>query len=295
MEFYVTWTECDPVFQNYDPECRLLLSPSLLTINWSVKKWTVKPYSLFIDSGSYSSDRDIPVNLILKDQVRIIKGANQDGNIYFAHPDIILQTCIPYHEEIRFIKKNLARAQEYIDLVYKQQIDVCPVGIIQASSEEDFLCSFYQLKDMGYSYFGVGSISKRMIKEKNLLPKILKIIQTQNIKPVHLFGISPFFLTDTSLFRVIASFDTSAPIRLGYYGTVLYSNPFRRYVIKPNAYQKHRDKNFAFRLHLEEPFNCECPICKEDPFALLNPDKKVGKTNRIIHNYFQIKMESTKI
>jgi tRNA-guanine family transglycosylase len=273
----------------YDPDCNILLSPTLLTANWSVKEWEMKPKNIFIDSGAYSNVKYPSIENVLKDQIRIADGANQSGNIYYSHADVILPGNLKYIDEIGIIKKNLNRALEYIELFNKLKVKGTPVGIIQASCEEDLLCSYFQLKEFGYEYFAIGSISKRMKAEKDILKNTLHVINAHKLKPIHIFGITLPLFAGSSIFENITSFDTSTPIKLGYYGTVLYSNPLRRYVIKPTSYQKHRDKNFAFRIHLDEPIACSCPICLNDPLALTHKDMKTAKINRIIHNYFQIK------
>lgn len=295
IKFFISWTECDPLFQKYDSECNVLLSPSLLTSEWSIRKWDVKPKAIFIDSGSYSSNKYLPVSEIIKDQSRISSGWEFNNNIYFAHPDVMLPSGSTYDEEIMIIRNNLERAKEYIELFSKNKLSGIPVGIIQASCEEDLLCSYYHLKEIGYEYYAIGSISKRMKVEKEILKNTLEIINTHKLGPIHMFGITLPLIADSDILENVTSFDTSTPIKLGYYGTVLYTNPFRRYLIKPNSHQKHRDNNFAFRQHLEEPIECHCPICSDNRAALIQTDSKTAKINRIIHNYFQIKFAVEKI
>ncbi len=295
MIYYITWTNCDPEFQVYDDDCNILLSPSLLPKSWSTLQWKTLPKRLFIDSGVYSSgSKDIKdCEDVLVDQLRICKYWPENRPVYFSHPDIIIPYKATFNEGQKLIKLNIERAKRFKEEVKKTNKIIRPVGVIHGLYEDDILNSFFELKSIGYEYFAIGSLSGRLVKNRELVIRLLQNLSDYNINPIHIFGITIPLIEKSRKFN-FSSYDTSSPIKLAYYGTVLYGPPIARYVISPSRKQIQRDRSFSFRVHIQKPEYCECPVCSLNPNALLERDSTKVKFNRIIHNYFQLKWSTIK-
>ena len=295
MKFFVSWTKREPLFQEYDPSCNLLVSPTNVPLDWSISKWTCLPNELFIDSGAYSiRNNQIPSSKnVLERQLTITKHWPLNKKLYFSHPDLLIPLNCNFKDQNKIIKSSLERAKVYFELLSKSACNAIPIGVIQGFDEESIVNSYYELKGIGFKYFALGSIGIRLSRHKALCLEAIDIIKNYNIKPIHLFGITlPIMGNDFA--SEIDSFDTSTPAKLAFYGTVLYGAPLERYVIKPTAKQKQHDRSFSFRKSIMKPLHCECPICRIEPKNLLSTYDKNAKKNRIIHNFFQIKWEIEK-
>lgn len=296
MKYYVSWTRRDPEFQLYDSSCNVLVSPAYVPQNWSILKWERLPANLFIDSGAFSYDPDNPPSCadILNQQIRISKGWPHNTGLYFAHPDMLIPRKTSFYDANQLIKLSVERAKTYFELIQNADTPAQPVAVLHGFDEESLLNTYEELKDLGYKKFALGSLAVRITQNKKKCIRALEIVEKYNIKPIHLFGIT-WPINGVNLTLSIDSFDTSSPAKLAFYGTVLYDSPPKRYVIAPNAEQQYRDSHFSFRDQINEPKPCKCPICIVDPNQLVPKSTKEAKTSRAIHNYFQIKWETSKI
>lgn len=295
MEFFVSWTSRDPVIQKYDQEANVLISPYYVTNTWSISKWKTLPAKLFVDSGAYSiNEKTLCPEDILKRQTHISKKWPNHKKLYFCHPDLIIPMRSSFIETNKIINISLERAKKYINLIKKNKNQCIPVGVIHGFDEETLLLSYQELYNAGYRHFAIGSLAIRISHSKKQCLKAIKTITEFSDNPVHLFGV---LLPSHSFCHQVEldSFDSAAPAKLGYYGTVLYGPNLEHYVISPSAKQKIRDRFWRFRKATDEPFHCDCPICKFNPQILNSKDDKRSKINRIIHNYFQIKWATEKI
>jgi 7-cyano-7-deazaguanine tRNA-ribosyltransferase len=296
MIFFVPWTKGDPVFQSYDSNSNVLVSPSNVPLSWSVKKWKTLPQKLFIDSGAFSvrSAKISTVEKVLERQVFMAKGWPSSRKLYFSHPDILIPIKTNFKKFNQIIVQSIERAKAYFGLFSKRKMNASPVGVIHGFDEEAILNTHEILLRIGYRNFALGSLGIRNMRYKDLCMNAIRIAEKFEIKPLHLFGITLPMNSNLSL-GWIDSFDSSSPIKLAFYGTVLYGSPLKRYVIAPNAIQKQHDISFKFRKSIPAPLPCKCPICRINPEGLIPYSGYESKKNRIIHNYFQIKWEIEKI
>jgi queuine/archaeosine tRNA-ribosyltransferase len=295
MKFFVAWSRRDPVFQEFDKECHVLVSHTNLTKNWSVSNWRTLPRVLFVDSAAFSNrSNQIPsCKEVFNRQLYIAKSWPEDRKLFFSHPDILIPLNSHFDEKCKIINLSLERAKKYFEFIAKSKCNANPIGVIHGFDEEDILNTYYELLDTGYRYFALGSIGSRISKNRELCINAIKIVQKYDIQPMHIFGITP--IKNEEVLNNIASFDSAAPSKLGFFGTVLYGSPLKRYVIAPDAKQKYHDKCFTFRTSIPVPLPCECPICRVDPHKLTLKYNSNANQNRAIHNYFQIKWEIEKI
>lgn len=288
--FFVSWTKCEPEFQFYDSECNILISPPLMPKNWTTREWEQYPNKIIVDSGIYTSSKQSlnTVENVFEMQFALVKKFPTERECFFSHPDVIIQKNLSFYDESIIIKSNLKRAYEYIKLLKQKNIFRKPIGVIHGFDPDTVYFSFQELSRMGYEFFGIGSLSIRSINNKSLIRDILSFSSELGIKPLHVFGLTLPFHSGLNEFS-INSFDTSTPVKLAYNGTVLYDNPLKRYIIKPNNYQELRAGVYTFRTIIEKPLKCNCPICEKDSDNLIvgTPDEQ--KKKRMIHNYFQLK------
>jgi queuine/archaeosine tRNA-ribosyltransferase len=296
MKYFVSWTRRDPVFQEYDSQCNVLISPANVQLNWSIEKWATLPNELFIDSGAFSfKNGPLPsCQEILDRQLFIAKNWPTDLKLYFSHPDLLIPLNTNFKKRNEIINHSIKRAKAYFEMVSKLNIPIIPIGVIHGFDDESILATYFELREIGYKYFALGSIGIRLSRCRELCISIISTALNYDIKPLHLFGVT-WPLKKVDLPNDIASFDSSVPAKLGFFGTVLYGSPLKRYVIAPDASQKFHDKNFSFRESISEPLPCKCPICRKDPRKLVLKYNTESNQNRAIHNYFQIKWEIEKI
>ena len=293
MKFFVSWTSRDPVFQNYDPDCKVLVSPTNVPRNWTISEWRNLPDELFVDSGSFSIKTNCfpSCKEVLDRQLLLSNNWPSSRTLYFSHPDVMLPVKVTFFELNKRINHSIERAKIYFDSLQRVRPNITPVGVLHGYDEETLLNTYLELRQMGYRHFALGSLALRRSTHRSLCLRAINICQRYEIKPLHLFGIT-WPINNLIETPEIASFDSSAPVKLAIYGTVLYGPPLKRYVIRPDAQQVYRDRCFKFRDSLSEPLACNCPVCKSDPDRIITKNGKEAKFHRTIHNYFQIKWET---
>jgi queuine/archaeosine tRNA-ribosyltransferase len=290
VKYFVPWTNRDPVFHRFDPDCSVLISPAHLPSSWHAGDWHQMPKELFVDSGAYSLRSPIPPSckFILERQLSLIRGWPPDRAVFLSHPDILIPKHVSFREQSRLIAGSLDRAKSYFSLLAAAKMNAIPVGVIHGFDEEVLLSSYDELSNIGYTHFALGSLSLRRASDHLSALPPMRWVGNYNIHPIHLFGVTLPLLKDMQR-DAFDSFDSSAPVKLGYTGTVLYGPPLQRYVIAPSALQTFHDRAFSFRKTLPFPLPCECPVCSDSPGTLNSTREPGAKDHRIIHNYFQIK------
>jgi len=295
MDFFASWTRQDPIFQDYDSGAKVLVSPHQVNQNWNISKWKKNPQTLIIDSGAYSiSKKSLSCNDILERQLFMTDGWNDHDNLYFCHPDLIIPLKSSFSEKNTLIIKSLERAKKYICIIREKKIKCNPIGVIHGFDEETLLSSHSELCNFGYKHFAIGSLAIRISHSKDMCLTAIKILSDFGVKPLHIFGVLwPSHVNDDK--NDLSSFDSAAPSKLGFYGTVLYGPKLEHYIISPNSKQRMRDQFWKFRKSLKEPLSCECPVCRLNPRGLNSKNDKQSKINRIIHNYYQVKWATAQI
>ncbi len=294
MKLFVSWTTRDPVYHEFDPEAYILVSPHGVPKKWNTSLWSTLPKELFVDSGAFTKTSELPtVEDVLLSQLSITARWDEHKKLFFSHPDLILPPASTYNESNSLINQSLERAKRYLDLLHNKQTHALPVGVMHGFDEESLLGSYYELKEVGYQHFALGSLALRFSKNKNSCLKAIEIITDYEVSPLHIFGVSWPMHEECRKFN-IDSFDCSSPAKLGFYGSVLYGTPLKRYVIAPSAKQKLHDTFFTFRTSIDKPLPCTCPICSDDPNRLIPHQGTKAKKDRALHNYFQLKWATKK-
>ncbi len=291
MKFFASWTTRDPVYHSYDSNACILVSPNGVPKSWNITKWSTLPKELFIDSGAFSTTSILPsVEDVLHRQRSIVAGWPSHKKLFFAHPDLLLPYSLSFKQTTSIINKSLQRAKSYLKLFNKCEVPANPVGVIHGFDEESLLGSYYELKEIGYQHFALGSLALRFSTNRAMCLHAIEVMSLYNIQPLHIFGISlPMFDEFTDQNFQINSFDSASSAKLGFYGSVLYGSPPKRYVIAPTAKQKMRDTFFRFRTGIDKPQQCDCPVCTDNPDRLVPYHGTKAKQDRALHNYFQLK------
>lgn len=293
IDVYFSWTQRDPEFQHFFPNCNILVSPSLVHKQWSVREWSTQPERVIVDSGAFTLTKRqgvYDVRTCLTAQLRMLEGWDSGKPAGLMHYDVTLNGGLPFVEYQQRVSRNLANAEEYYGMFPKRS-NLRPIAVLHALDAETLVSSYLEMYDMGYRHFAIGSLVSLIYRQRSKIAEILGTCRDLGIENFHVLGISsPLILTHRPG-QWISSFDTSAPIRQALSGTVLYANPLRRFVLRPNAQQKLNNKSFGSRESLDAPLPCRCPVCGNDSLALLRSDGPDARNDRKIHNAFQLLQE----
>ena len=287
---YLCWSDREPEFQQFLPGSHVLISPALLTKRWNVKSWRALPESVMVDSGAFTLTKTkgiTNVETCLAAQLRILEGWPTGSEAVLIHYDKPLQPNLPFDHYQARVSQNLEAAHEYLSRFPRAQ-NLIPMAVIHALDGETLIASFLELQSMGYRRFAIGSLVALIYRSRSHLQSLLQICQEAGLKGLHILGIASPSLLKEQLGPWIGSFDTSAPVRQAIGGTVFYSQPFERFVLRPTGPQKLGNKSFGRRGELDAPRSCACPACAEDPHALLCQDEIKARQNRKIHNAFHL-------
>jgi len=287
---YLCWSLREPEFQQVLADCHLLISPALLTKVWNVQSWRKLPESLMVDSGAFTQSKQkgiFDVKTCLSAQVRIIEGWPEEKEAIFIHYDKPLNPSLPFDLYQARVRENLEAAREYIDL-FPRQKNLTPMAVIHALDGETLAASFLELESMGYRRFAIGSLVALLYRDRSRLLEILNACRQIGLEGVHVLGIASPSLLKRQIGSWMGSFDSSAPVRQAIGGTIFYSDPFERFVLRPTGPQKLAGRTFGNRSSLGSPRPCECPVCAVNPHALLAENEITARQSRKIHNAYHL-------
>jgi len=287
---YLCWSDREPEFQQLLPRSNLLISPALLTKRWNVQSWEALPLSIIVDSGSFTQTKTkgvVSVSTCLKAQLRILEGWPPEREAILIHYDKPLHPNLPFDQYQKCVSQNLEAAKNYFDQFPKAE-NLIPMAVLHALDGETLAASYLELFSMGYRRFAIGSLVALLRHSRSHLQSILKICQELGLNGLHILGISSPSLLKEQIGPWIGSFDTSAPVRQAIGGTIFYSNPFERFVLRPTGLQKFGNRSFGYRAALDSPRPCACPVCSVNSQALLSPNAIDARQNRKIHNAFHL-------
>lgn len=298
MDYYVTWTDRDVNYQDYDDNCHMMISPRNVNKCWSSKRWTKFPQKIIIDSGAiqYIKDKHFPSpEEVLNRQLSIFGKDVPSKLLTLCSPDIPL---IPYKisktEALERIKLTIKNAEQYFNLIEKQNLDKNYnfMGVIQAFDPETAYYSSLRLAEIGYETFGIGSLIPLAARgDKKLIFRIIEAVIEAIGYKIHIFGITAPGLISTLKKLKVESIDSSTPMREAINGAIIYSNPFRRCKFLKDTRSQEWARNYSFGDIIEKLESCICPVCVENPDRLLLEGQKKNINWKAIHNYFHLKWE----
>lgn len=293
MQYFVSWTHSDPVYQHYLPDVSVLISPPNVNQIWQIERWSSLPKALIVDSGAFQYHRSgthpLP-EYVLRRQLHLIGTTLLPTGI--CHLDIPLLGIRQVSELERRITTSLLNARWLINYAAQHTLPhhVVPIGVIQGYNVETIFYSAQVLAEMGYQRFALGSLIGIVTNGRDeLLRRVEAVLEAVGAN-VHVLGISSVPVL-TALIRLgVASADSGAPMHEASRGGVFYSQPFRRFKIDTPHFREWT-RSYGFADVLEAPLPCDCPVCMIDPTHLLDAHGKPAVNRRGLHNYYHLRRE----
>ncbi len=301
MDFYVSWSHSDPLYQLYDRQCSMLISTVAVSNIWQLTRFPQLPHQIMLDSGSYSY---VANHLLLPSpreafnrQIAILDDI--DIPVIFCAVDRpMLDKSLSLTQRNQAIDKTIANAWELKILMaeyYKsstvgkqRRFPIEPLAIVQGYDLPTLKYCARQLVHLGYVRFGIGSMAHLYHSEE--IVRRVEAVQSIVGTSVHVFGVSAIETMKRLKELGVTSVDSARPIKAAIYNEVLYSEPYRRFGIEGSHFQPGDSKFSIHRLISEPSIVCPCPVCKN---GLNNDILKLGTRKhlllRAVHNYYHIK------
>lgn len=301
MEFYVSWSHSDPLYQLYDEHCSMLISITAVSHIWQLTRFPKLPYHVMLDSGSYSyiaNGHPLPTpRSIFKRQLAIIADCTIPATICAVDHPILNQT-LSLTEKNRAVDKTIANAWELKSLVAeyysrgrfdKQKRPLLePLAIIQGYDIASLKYCARQLLEMGHTRFGLGSMA-HLYNTIEIVRRV-EVVQSVVGKPIHIFGVSAIETMKFLKKLDIASVDSARPIKAAIYNAILYSEPYQRFGIAGSNFRSGTRKFSPDKLLGELTQPCPCPVCNNSiNNNILKLKMRKYLLLRAIHNYYHVK------
>jgi 7-cyano-7-deazaguanine tRNA-ribosyltransferase len=292
MRFYVSWYPGDPCYPFYDSDCALLVSISSVSIAWTIKKFPKYPCYLMIDSGGFrfattSNSTHLPKKN-LERQLAIIADTGIPS-IISALDYPILDSSFSSNEKDHKIHQTIAYAYELKNMLSQRNLsqNVTPMGIIQGDNVDSICHCAHELKSIGFSLYGLGSLA--LLKDhRRIIERVQAVIPIIGADKLHVLGVNAIS-TVLSLRKIgVHSVDSARAAKAAAYNEVFYSNPFRRFGIFDKTAPQMEGK-MPISKRLSFPLPCECPACLIDPYQILGVGKRENIRSRALHNYYHLK------
>lgn len=284
MEFYVSWSHSDALYTDYFPDSPILIS-ALPDNRWALKRFNSKPKKLIIDCGSvfYVRQRKRPmVKDIFELQRSFIEESEQGCDITLVHFDEPMLNKKTLSERYQAMERTLFNAYEYLQLVRQSELDksINCMGVIQGYDRESIRYSAFELKRIGYSKFGIGSLlAKGHNKQVELIQYAIEVVGASNL---HVFGVTGITQMSAMIDMGVKSIDSSRPTMAAAFFQVFYSNPFRTYYLSDSRAKPTADNRIS------NPLPCDCPVCLNQKSEILIPSPREYMRLRSIHNYYHL-------
>lgn len=301
MDFYISWSHSDPLYQLYDRYCSVLISTVAVSNSWQLSRFPILPHQVMLDSGSYSyiaNQLPLPTpRTIFHRQLAIL--AHCDLPAIICAVDMpMLEKSLSLTERNRAIDKTIANAWELKALMAEYYKNCCvskqrcypiePLAIIQGYDPASIRYCAKQLLEMGYSRFGIGSMA-HLYHTKEIVRRV-EAVQAVVGPSIHVFGVSAIETMKQLKLMRISSVDSARPIKAAIYNEILYSEPYRRFGIAGSHFQPGSSKFSPARLVSHLSIACPCPVCKN---SINNDILQLGirayLLQRAIHNYYHVK------
>lgn len=301
MDFYVSWSHSDPLYQLYDRQCSMLISIMNVTHIWKLSRFPLLPYQVMLDSGSYgyvANQLPLPTpREVFQRQLAIIADTDVPA-IVCAVDKPMLERTLSLTERNQAIDKTIANAWELKVLMaeyYKNDESdkrrrhlIEPLAVIQGYDTVTLKYCAKHLLALGYIHFGIGSMAHLYDTEE--IVKRVKVVQSLVGPNVHVFGVTAIETLKQLNEIGVASVDSARPIKAAIYNEILYSEPYRRFGIAGSRFQPSEHKFSSHRMLSQLYIKCPCPVCKN---KVNNDILKLGVRKylllRAVHNYYHIK------
>jgi tRNA-guanine family transglycosylase len=255
-----------------------------------VRELNALPSRLILDSGGFrylrSGERPPTVQEVLARQLAILGG--------IAVPTLLAPLDsplppgpVPVSAVDQQIARTLANAFELQRLIRRSPLPahIEVLAVVQGNDAASVSYCARELQAMGYRHFGLGSLAR--VPEADEIARRVAAVFDIIQRPLHLFGLgSPGILRQLNP-GWVASVDSSRPAKAAACNEVFYSYPFRRYGIMTSDGVSR--SMLPVGRCLDGPLHCTCPICQEDPFAILRIGRRDHIRARAVHNYIHLR------
>jgi tRNA-guanine family transglycosylase len=246
-----------------------------------------------IDSGGYSlSSKGIdimPPKYIIRNQLSLL-GDSDVPTIICPLDYPIVDIDLSQTQKDKLITETIANAYELKNLIETVSIssNISPMGIIQGDNSDALQYCAIELLNIGFPIYGIGSLAN-LYDHKTIITRIKAVTSVIPATKLHIFGISAIETVKFMKKIGIASFDSATSIKSAIYNELIYSKPFRRFLVRAPK----RASNYSPTCNriLYKPIPCDCPVCREDPTVIFGVGSSKFTKKRAIHNYFHLKKE----
>jgi 7-cyano-7-deazaguanine tRNA-ribosyltransferase len=302
MEFFVSWSHSDPHYQLYDPDCAMLISPTTISDVWHLGRFSSLPAKVIIDSGSYTyaaNNLPLPSPRATFERQLSILGKNYQLPALLCPLDVpMLEKARSVTQRDRAIEKTIGNAWELkllMEAYYKKvgfnnslSYNLTAMAIVQGYDLPSLTYCARRLLEIGFTNFGIGSMA-HLYQPKEIQRRVEAVASVVGSN-LHLFGVSAIDTIEDLVKLGVSSVDSARPIKAAIYNEIIYSEPYRRFVIAGSKYKETKHKFGAGKLVSRLDLECDCPICQ----GVTNQDiLKFGQRKylklRAVHNYHHIK------
>ena len=292
MKYFISWTHSDPIYQHYFADVRVLVSPPNVNLAWNVGLWPSAPVDLIVDSGAFQyhrAGRSPSPEMVLNRQLHLAAGL--DTPVGICHLDILVAGIRDPADALRRSMKNLTHARWLIT----QGADHLPentepIGVIQGRDAEQIFYVAQALAEMGYRRFALGSLAGKVASSRDEVLRRTEAALEAVGPRLHLLGVSSVPVLEALARLGVESADSGTPIKEAAWGGIFYSEPFRRYKL-PSAHFREWQRTYSFAEVIDSPLPCACPVCRDDPTQIMNPNGKVAVNLRALHNYYHLRRD----
>ena len=293
MDYYISWTHSDPIYQQHLPGSRVLVSPPSVNLSWTVNRWPIAPHSLLVDSGAfqhYRTGRKIMPEQVLRRQVALVD--NTPVPVGLCHLDVPMMGAHNLDELNLRMHQSLLNARWLIEqaIHYPLPEHARLIGVIQGYSRESIYNSALALAEMGYTNFALGSLARMVASSRNELVSRVEAALEAVGPRIHVLGVSSVAVLPELARLGIESTDSGAPIHEAWRGGIFYSRPFRRFKLA-SPRMREWSRTYSFAEILDAPLPCDCPVCREDSTRLMHPQGKIYINLRALHNTYHLARE----
>lgn len=287
LEFFIGWAQSDPFYQDFFSDCNMLISPPQVSQSWNINRFKHLPSKLMIDSGGYSlitsSESVVSQKEVFKRQLSISDGTSIPTLICHLDDPISISS-FSFQDINTHIEKTISNAYEFMHLFRTSHLpsNYKSMGIIQGNDYRTISYCAQELKRIGFDYYGLGSLAN--LHDNEMIIERVKYAMEIVGCNLHVFGIAALQTINQLNLLQICSCDSTRPMKAAMYTTVLYSKPFRGYLVP-----KSRIKRDTPVLHT--PLPCDCPICAKNANLLLETGTKKSNNDRAVHNYYHLVKE----
>ena len=290
MRFYVSWYHGDPLYQCYDDECSMLISPTSVASDWTLRRLPALPRRVMIDSGGYrymSVHHGLPTpKEVFEQQLSMVDDTGVPATLC-ALDFPMAERGLSSKERDRRLTQTLSYAYDFRRLIDLHGLDdkVGYMAIVQGYDVPSLIACAREYKAMGFTSYGVGSLVG-LYAFQEIVDRVKAVVSVVG-EGVHVFGLSST-RTIRALARIgAASVDSSCPVKSAAYNEILYSRPFRRYGILGRNGEP--TGTIPGERCLSKPLSCSCPICRENAADILRVGDRRYTAKRAIHNYYHFK------